>query len=636
LKKASLFLLMGLCLILLVCPVYAVYGASDKVEISFKVGDDTLIINATDVKVEKPFVTNGVTLVPLRVLTEAFGAEVNWDSEEQSITLNYNDRIIKLYINKKEVTVDGEQAVLLEAPIINNNITMVPLRFITENFGAEVKYDDKTAQISVTKEIAGDNSIKDYALILKKTTKSKVGDSFYGWSINYPKGLKISDRFFEGTYTDFVADDQSYGIRIVIWKQDEETLEGLLAEEQEDNQDITLISQRIENKDGVKYAKTVSKDEEYVYDVRYFIKGERVFMVFFYSEDYDKYKDDTTYTDILDSFRTNFIKDDAVEDLSDINAEGYRTYIDKDLKYSLNILPDWCQWLNEDQPNEVKFFPEGGQEINDSINVNMYSRPIGFTNEMWANNMLQMMKDDNNPDYYKILKQEDGEINGVKCKKIYYTQDILGETLYSCDIFIMGENYKYNVFYHVKEDTYNDKQKLDKIERAINSFEFTEPDPDKIGSLLDPYDVQVLDNIVKRSSSKNKWSVKLPANWIAVGDSNDEDVVAYRQDLKGISIVVKKGITLEYFIPYFQEEVDNQEQLGIFELNKKEKLNDKGTVVYKYSLTVKNEGLEMMDDAYILSKNGNLYIVDIMCPKYNLSKKNIETLEDIWDSMKFE
>ena len=136
-------------------------GSSQKIEIAFKVGDDVLKINGKEVQVEKPFVTNGTTLVPLRVITEAFGAEVIWNESDQSITLKYSDVIIKLTINSKEAYVDAKMTTILEAPVIVNDKTMVPLRFITENFGADVKYDDKTEQITVVKEVAGGNSIKD-------------------------------------------------------------------------------------------------------------------------------------------------------------------------------------------------------------------------------------------------------------------------------------------------------------------------------------------------------------------------------------------------------------------------------------------------------------------------------------------
>ena len=71
------------------------------VEIAFKVGDEILKINGESVEVEKPYVVEGTTLVPLRVITEAFGAQVDWDGNTQTITLNYSDVTIILQIGKR-------------------------------------------------------------------------------------------------------------------------------------------------------------------------------------------------------------------------------------------------------------------------------------------------------------------------------------------------------------------------------------------------------------------------------------------------------------------------------------------------------------------------------------------------------
>ena len=86
----------------------------ETVEISFKVGDETLIINSVETTVEKPYVVGvGVTLVPLRVITEAFGAEVVWDGETKSITLTYPDVNILLQINNPLAEVNGIAETLL-------------------------------------------------------------------------------------------------------------------------------------------------------------------------------------------------------------------------------------------------------------------------------------------------------------------------------------------------------------------------------------------------------------------------------------------------------------------------------------------------------------------------------------------
>ena len=234
------------------CLVSTVYAESpEKIEISFKVGDEILKINGKDVKVQKPFVVNGVTLVPVRVITEAFGAEVDWNGEEKSVLLKYDSVNIKLFIGSKTAIVNGIETTLLEAPVLKDGTTMVPLRFITENFGADVTYIEETKEIVVVKEIAGVNSIKDFGLILKKTTKERIGDSYYNWSISFPKQLEIEYRSFDGTVNRFCAKDDSYILWIIIRKHNGETIDSLHSEMLEDISNYTILSQgKFKNEDG--------------------------------------------------------------------------------------------------------------------------------------------------------------------------------------------------------------------------------------------------------------------------------------------------------------------------------------------------------------------------------------------------
>lgn len=120
------------------------------ITVSFKVGDSTLNINGEEMPVETPYVVgDGVTLVPVRVITEAFGADVEWDGHERKVILTTEEKKIELWIGKNEAKISGETISLLSAPEISNDVTMVPLRFISEGFGADVSYNNETKAISV-------------------------------------------------------------------------------------------------------------------------------------------------------------------------------------------------------------------------------------------------------------------------------------------------------------------------------------------------------------------------------------------------------------------------------------------------------------------------------------------------------
>ena len=127
--------------------------AAEKVTIAFNVGSSIVNINGEDVEVEKPYIVGeGVTLVPIRVISESFGAEVNWDGETKTVTVVDGDTTIVVTVGSKTATVNGEEKDLEEAPeLTENGFTMIPLRFISENLGAEVGYVHETQAITVEK-----------------------------------------------------------------------------------------------------------------------------------------------------------------------------------------------------------------------------------------------------------------------------------------------------------------------------------------------------------------------------------------------------------------------------------------------------------------------------------------------------
>ena len=93
---------------------------------------------------------DGRTLIPMRALFERFGAGVVWNGEERTVYEIGSDKLIKLPIGSQTVYVDGEVKELDVPAMIINDRTMVPVRFIAETFGANVKYDEYVGAVIIT------------------------------------------------------------------------------------------------------------------------------------------------------------------------------------------------------------------------------------------------------------------------------------------------------------------------------------------------------------------------------------------------------------------------------------------------------------------------------------------------------
>ena len=928
-----------ICLVYCICIfVSSALADTNRVEISFRVGDEILKINGSDIKVVKPFVVKGTTLVPLRVITEAFGAGVQWNPNERSVTLTYCDTTIKVFIDKKDAFVDGNSTTLLEAPVIIANTTMVPLRFITENFGADVQYDPGTSRITVIKSVyenkklgwsvnllpewieqedsssnskvlfkgtddtsfyvkvyhkekgvtldkwigseensieegynadivnvldikdgivkgikikklytqidvneeneytcttymvgakyryelgyrvgadiyeneekklrvekvidsfrftqpdasasefidtyvPGDsaevklleneeykwsmelpetwsaldgnnnadkvlywnydksivlqmtvsdesdnktflkkhekdlkashsnfklqssetidykgtvvetavytygtkagsiaenayvlskngytyfvafmlpdfkntvknenmldaiwesmnfgedaisgNSIKDYAAILKKTTMEKIGDSYHKWSINLPRNLRFEYRNFNGTTNVFVSDDGAYFIRISISEHQDETMQSILADGIGYAKQFTLIKSGIQKINGIEYAGLVYRDSEYTYEDRTYISNGKVYYLELYMKDYNKYKGNSELQALLNSFVTKFSADGKTEDLSDVTPEGFRTFKNRNLGWTVNVKPDWYAADNRDKENTVSF---GRFNDPSSLYVNMYSLDEGATLNSITEEEVKKIKDEYNAKYVQILDIKEDKINGVKCKKIYVKIDINGESIYVCDVYMVGENYRYYIGYYTIAEVYNDAKKRAELENMVSSFTFSEPDADEIGQLIDP-DSILVEGIKKVTNKANGYNFEVPVTWKEAYTSDELIIYNSGNYSMDVSIFTSKEFSsLSDFDTRFSNQL--KESHGNNAVVNKEVLSEKDTQVIKYTLNYKVDNAEVVETVYILYKNGKIYMMVFSLSDLRNTEKNREIGKKIWESFK--
>lgn len=103
----------------------------------------------------------GTTLVPFRTVFEALGATVGWDAENQIVTAFKDNTIMILQIGKKTASVNNTTKELLRAPEVVKNRTMVPLRFVSEALGADVKWDGSKREINITLQSSQNSNQKE-------------------------------------------------------------------------------------------------------------------------------------------------------------------------------------------------------------------------------------------------------------------------------------------------------------------------------------------------------------------------------------------------------------------------------------------------------------------------------------------
>lgn len=98
---------------------------------------------------QPPLLVEGTTLVPMRGIFESLGAEVTWDGANQKITATKRNSTVELQIGVQTAKVNGTSMTLAQKPQIVNGRTLVPLRFVSEALGAEVAWKGETRTVEI-------------------------------------------------------------------------------------------------------------------------------------------------------------------------------------------------------------------------------------------------------------------------------------------------------------------------------------------------------------------------------------------------------------------------------------------------------------------------------------------------------
>lgn len=113
-----------------------------------------LYVNSEKIETDTPpTIVDGRTLVPLRAIFKAIGAEVEWDGDTRTATGKKGDTTVSLQIGNTTAYVNGEARTLNVPAQLINGRTMVPVRFISESLDCNVIWDAATSSVRVFSEL---------------------------------------------------------------------------------------------------------------------------------------------------------------------------------------------------------------------------------------------------------------------------------------------------------------------------------------------------------------------------------------------------------------------------------------------------------------------------------------------------
>lgn len=109
---------------------------------------DEVVVKVNDHRVSfdiPPYIDeNYRTMVPIRFVANELGAEVEWDAENRQVIIELYEETIILEIGKRTVLLGEEELTIDTEPVLKEKRTMVPLRFVSEALGADVNWEGDT------------------------------------------------------------------------------------------------------------------------------------------------------------------------------------------------------------------------------------------------------------------------------------------------------------------------------------------------------------------------------------------------------------------------------------------------------------------------------------------------------------
>lgn len=539
--------------VLLALPAYAAdngAAAGASLDIRLKLGGTQMTVNGSPVTVQAPFQKNGVTYVPLSILTKGLGVGVQLQNNK-IITLKAGGHTVVLTVGSKTETVDGKNVTLAGAPVVLNGYTMVPVRVI-EAFGAKVTYTASTKEIKIaaqafSSETGGTGGIDTDA------GKNLIGDSFFKWSMNYPTGLVQTYQSRDGDQLTFEDVKQDFFLEIdTVKAEDPMDANDQLSALQDYMDGETVIDKKPVTRDGGTFQRIVSKTKDgYYYDYRG-IQANGYFYVLIFG------KKAISATDLakssgkmLDSFQPKFDAGNAsLKDLTKI-VDGLVSFDDKDYGLSLSLPYGWVE--------DDYGYDSGLYFYNDTsdLSLDVYSLQPNDTLDALTARYVQAFKDTFVEAGRKEPKTTDIVWNGVPAKWIAYSymnedKDWVDENV----ILAVNGHYKFQVTLSNYEGNPDEDAAVVKLLQERLKLDFSKVES-TFGEIPDSADTLDRTAVTAKTSSKYGYSIAVPKSWTLEDGDMNSDYVSFSSNGLVFIVGIDTSTKIDAYLDQVVKSYDN-------------------------------------------------------------------------------
>lgn len=159
-----------LAILIVFFPLIAIAGETSNNQetvMVFILDNNTYTVNGELIVMDvSPSIIESRTMLPIRYAATPLGADVYWDDEAKKVTVSLDETNMELWIGQSKALVNGNTVSIDPdnanvKPLIINDRTMLPLRFVAETLGCDVQWDGVAQKVTITKEgSSGETIIK--------------------------------------------------------------------------------------------------------------------------------------------------------------------------------------------------------------------------------------------------------------------------------------------------------------------------------------------------------------------------------------------------------------------------------------------------------------------------------------------
>lgn len=603
--------------------------ASDLItsELRITAGSTSAYINGSKQAIAKPYQFKGVTMVPVGVFKKAFGSEIRLEKNDV-VKVKEGPHTVTLTIGSSIAWVDGVKKEMGAAPKMVNGVLMVPLRPVAAGIGATLA-PSSSGEMVIRLLQTDESEDEDEGGINLDEGKTRIGNSYYGWSINYPSDLMILQTGEQERMMTFGAEDSSYYLEVYVSDQDvnldsDDLLQQLVQEAKESGD--TVLDRESIAKGKTPYARIVVKDADGVlWEMRQYIHDGRQYDV--YLADYGalNYKDLGKRAALLNSFQPTYAQSDrTIKDLSTVD-EGMRSTWNDDYGIELKIPAGWSM----DNTQMIYEAKDGAY-----LQLRVTSAPKGATVKEWSGQLDKWMRETFTPESYEPIGSYTMDVSGETAEVNEFRYNFGDGWQTEFDVLLQKNGYRYYAEYTFPEEQTKDREWFKSIMKSVEiDFDTVS---DNFGQLdEDPYLTDKTKSVT-RTSKRYHYSVDIPRYWTPYNDRFEYSPVVYTFTGGQFSIATSEEKSIEMTVSQLREAyAEATKTRKNFKLISSEELTFAGVPAFSFIYHEVDNGVPYTGRQIVFEQNGTTYTITSGLNDANKTEVQAAALEKAVNSFTF-